>query len=142
MRALLIVCAIVALAPLWPRSGAPPAAAADRIESFREGRHEFRLCHIAEPSRRVHPAEECYRATGWKVRALPMRILPARDTGVLSGALRWGCFEATRRTERVEVCETFVDAQGRSWSDAGSWWWSTMFSRGAAPWLGVVMVTR
>lgn len=140
MRALVIVCAAAALLPLCFRGDAPvfdPASS----EHFVEGRREYNIRRIAEPSRRVHPAEECYRATGWQLRPLPMRIMPARDTGVLSGPLRWGCFEATRGAESVEVCETFVAENGRSWSDAGSWWWSAHLS-GGGPWLGVVMVTR
>jgi hypothetical protein len=130
MRALVIVCAAAALAPRWPRPDAPPAV--ERVEHFRDGPHEYTVRTIAEPSRRVHPAEECYRATGWKVRPLPMRI----------ETWRWGCFEATRGAERAEVCETFVDRNGRSWSDAGSWWWSAMFARGSGPWRGMTRVTR
>ena len=130
MRALVILCAAVALLPLWPRIDESPAN--QRVEHFRDARHQFSVRTIAEPSRRVHPAEECYRATGWQVRALPMRI----------ESYRWGCFEATRGAQRVEVCETFVDRNGRSWSDAGSWWWSAMFARGDGPWRGITMVTR
>jgi hypothetical protein len=129
MRALVIVCAIAALIPLGRRADAPDS---ERIEHFQEGRRECSVRHITEPSRRVHPAEECYRATGWHVRALPMRV----------DSYRWGCFEATRGGERVEVCETFVDRSGRSWSDAGSWWWSALVARGGGPWRGVVMLTR
>jgi hypothetical protein len=142
MRALVTVCAAVALLPLWLRPRTPSPSEPERVERFGDGRHEWSVRRIAEPSRRVHPAEECYRATGWQVRPLPMRIAPARDTGVLSGALRWGCFEATRGAERTEVCETIVDSGGRSWSDGGSWWWSTLVGRDEGPWLGVVMVTR
>ena len=131
MRTLVILAAAVALLPLWQRSDAT-STATDRIERFTDGRHEYTVRHIAEPSRRVHPAEECYRATGWTVRSLPLRV----DSN------RWGCFEAVRGGERVEVCETFVDSRGRSWSDAGSWWWSALFSRDAGPWRGITMVTR
>ena len=130
MRALVIVCAAAALLPFWPQPDV--STATERLEHFRDGRHEYTVRTIVEPSRRVHPAEECYRATGWQVRALPMRI----------DSYRWGCFEATRAAERVEVCETFVDRGGRSWSDAGSLWWSALFARGAGPWRGVTMVTR
>jgi len=102
MRALVIVCAAVALLPFWPRAEEAPAV--ERVDHYRDGPHEYTVRTITEASRRVHPAEECYRATGWSVRALPMRI----------DAYRWGCFEATRRGERVQVCETFVDHAGRS----------------------------
>jgi hypothetical protein len=130
MRALVILCAAVALLPLWPR--ADESRATERIEHFREGRREYTVRTIAEPSRRVHPAEECYRATGWQVRALPMRV----------DSYRWGCFEAARAGERAEVCETFVDQSGRSWSDAGSWWWPALWARGGGPWRGITTVTR
>lgn len=142
MRALVTVCAAVTLLPLGLRPPTPSASDPETMEHFGDGRREWTVRRIAEPSRRVHPAEECYRATGWQVRPLPMRIAPARPAGVLSGPLRWGCFEATRGAERVEVCQTIVASGGRSWSDGGSWWWSTFPGRHEGPWLGVVMVTR
>jgi hypothetical protein len=133
MRALVMVSAAVALLQLWQRPGAPPVEDAGKVERFHQGRQEWTVRRIAEPSRQVHPAEECYRATGWQVRPLPMRM---------NDSLRWGCFEATRKAERVEVCQTIVDGAGRSWSDPGSWWWSTLWRPGGGPWKGVVMVTR
>jgi hypothetical protein len=142
MRALVIVCVVAAFLPLGLRPRTASLTDPEQVERFNDGRHEWTVRRIAEPSRRVHPAEECYRATGWQVRPLPMRIAPVRDTGVLSGPLRWGCFEATRAAERAEVCQTIVDSGGRSWSDSGSWWWSTLLGRNQGPWLGVVMVTR
>src|SRR5207247_142313 len=90
MRTLVILCVAVALLPLWRRPETT-SAVTERIERFTEGRHEYTIRHIAEPSRRVHPAEECYRATGWTLRALPMRV----------DSRRWGCFEAAHRGERV-----------------------------------------
>jgi len=132
MRTLVIVCAVVALLPLCRRPDAP-STVAPQVEHFIEGRQEWTVRPIAEASRQVHPAEECYRATGWQVRPLPMR---------LDGSQRWGCFEATRSSERVEVCQTIVDSAGRSWSDSGSWWWSALWQRNRGPWKEVVMVTR
>jgi hypothetical protein len=118
MRALVIVCFAVAVLPLvCPKRG----AASEQLTAS-AGPSVAR--RIVNPSRSVHPAEECYRATGWQVRPLPMR---------LSQGYRWGCFEA-RQSERVEVCQTYVDSRGRSWSDAGSWWWAALLRRTDGPW--------
>ena len=133
MRALVILCAVAALLPLSTPPVAPSSVEPEKVERFSDGRREWTVRRIAEASRRLHPAEECYRATGWQVRPLPLRI---------SGPLRWGCFEATRAADRAEVCQTIVDSAGRSWSDGGSWWWSTLLGRQRGPWRGIVMVTR
>ena len=122
MRALVIACLLAAAAPLlWRRPQAPPEPAVD------SGGRVVR--RILTPARGVHPAAECYRAAGWQLRPLPLQI---------SDGHRWGCFEARRGAALLEVCQTFVDGRGRSWSDAGSWWWAAQFGRTDGPWTEIV----
>src|SRR6185503_14024489 len=116
------------------------AEAGGRVGRFTGGGHDWIVRWIGSASRAVHPAEECYRATGWDVKPLPMRFTVDGDDALLSRSMRWGCFEARRASARLEVCQMIVDSGEKSWSDGGSWWWSAMLGRTAGPWLGVVMV--
>ena len=125
-----------AIPPPWPepfRSMQPlPLRESERAfdARFKGDGHDWLLRWIADASRRVHPVEECYRATGWRIRPRP---------ALRASGHRWSCFEASRRTERVEICQTIVDGAGQSWGDSGSWWWSAILGRSRGPWLEVVM---
>jgi hypothetical protein len=115
-------------------------AAGDRLGRFQQGGRRWLVRSIEDASRRVHPAEECYRATGWRVRPRPAQLSSGSDEGLSARPLRWGCFSARRGAEEVEVCQTITDDSGRAWSDVGSWWWSAAFGQSKGPWLGVVRV--
>lgn len=149
MRALVIACLAAALLPLLPRhTGATRSRGAARDwpapfqgMRFQQDGREWLVRWIRDASRSVHPAEECYRATGWRVRPLPEQRSPGSGAGLLGRRLQWGCFEARRGSDTVEVCQTFVDDSGRSWSDAGGWWWSATLGKSEGPWLDVVRVT-
>lgn len=70
----------------------------------------------AGPTRRLHPAVQCFRGAGYAVRPAPM-------TRTAAGAAST-CFRATRDGRALTVCEHLTDARGRSWSDVSAWWWS------------------
>jgi hypothetical protein len=170
MRALVIVCLAAALVPLVPRpthatrNNSAVArewpepfrsmqqeqlsdterrfAAGDRLGRFQQDGRRWLVRSIEDASRRVHPAEECYRATGWRIGPRPAQLSSGGGTEPLARPLKWGCFSARRGAEAVEVCQTTTDESGRSWSDVGSWWWSAAFGKSKGPWLGVVRVTE
>ena len=50
---------------------------------------------LAEPSRGLHPAADCFRGSGYQVRPLPVWAAP-------SGS-RWGCLHAERGAERLRI---------------------------------------
>jgi hypothetical protein len=111
-----------------------------QVGHFQQDGRQWLVRWIRDASRRVHPAEECYRATGWSVRPRPAQLSSGGDVGLLGRQLKWGCCAARRGVASVEVCQTIIDNSGRSWSDVGSWWWSAAFGRSEGPWLGVVRV--
>jgi hypothetical protein len=115
------------------------AEAGTSVARFTGNGRDWVLRWIPNASRRIHPAEECYRAAGWRVHPLPMRFFIPSDGSFASA--RWGCFEAQRGTSAAEVCQTSIDGNDRSWSDVGSWWWAAIFRRTPAPWLGIEMIT-
>jgi hypothetical protein len=103
------------------------------VAHFTDGRRDILMRWVTQATRRLHPAEDCYRAWGFDV--APPRIQPDRDGS------RWRCFVATRNGVRREVCEQIRDAEGVYFSDVSAWYWSAMLDRSHGPWL-VTTVAR
>ena len=132
---------------VWPRSWngvvLVPAPLDAKTEAFRQSLagaiRQFRLGdsgllvllrYCGEATRRLHPAEDCYRATGWTCSPLPA----LRDE---RGNL-WSRFRAQHRdgtVRTVRQCYVAVSGQqgqadlaemltnARSWPDVSSWYW-------------------
>lgn len=93
---------------------------------------ELVLREVTRPTRMLHPAADCWRGIGWRVRATRL----ARD----DDAALWRCFEAERDGERVRVCERIIDAQGQGFTDASSWFWAASLGRSQGPWQAITHV--
>ena len=87
---------------------------------------------LAEPSRGLHPAADCFRGSGYQVRPLPVWAAP-------SGS-RWGCLHAERGAERLRIRERIIDAGGANWTDVSSWYWAALLGRSRGPWWAVTLV--
>jgi hypothetical protein len=132
--------------PGWPerwegRALSPRAATAaeaefarrfpGRIGAFDDGQRHLLLRYVTQPTRRLHPASDCYRGAGYATEPRPVRI----DE---SGS-RWGCFRAHRAGKDLLVCESIRDMHGRIWSDVSSWYWATALARSPGPWWAVTV---
>ena len=106
-----------------------PGAAA----RFSDGERDILLRWVAQPTRRLHPAEDCYRGWGFAVAA--SRIRADRD------GRRWRCFEVTREGVTRQVCEQISDAEGANYTDVSSWYWDATLQRTQAPWLVVTVAS-
>ena len=123
--------------PLEPR--ATPARDArflagfpGRVATFAAGSREVVMRWVATPTRRLHPAVDCYRAVGFATRPLPAR----RD----ELGRRWGCIEASRGNARVRVAARIVDADGASFSDVSSWYWAALLGKSRGPWWAYAVI--
>ena len=104
-----------------------------RVARFSDGTRELVLRFTTAPTRRLHPASDCFRGAGFTVTPQPMQR---------SGdGLTMSCFRATRAGEALDVCEQVRDAQGNSWPDAGAWYWHALLG-GGGPWWSVVTARR
>ncbi|MBK9387181.1 MAG: hypothetical protein IPN34_20390 [Planctomycetes bacterium] len=153
-----LACAVAALAPCLPRArvevapraadfpgwpteleGDPleplPAGASEgaffrafggEVGRFRLGERELVLRWIPSPTRHVHPAHRCFASSGYEV-STPK---PVRDA---EGQL-WSSFEARRGHEHLLVRENLVDADGHSFADHSSWYWSAATGSSRGPW--------
>lgn len=84
------------------------------------------LRHVDRPTRMLHPAADCYRASGYAVR-------DERLSQGSSGLER--CFVATRSGVNLNVCERIVDADGATFTDTSAWYWSAALGKSRGPWL-------
>jgi hypothetical protein len=160
---LLFACLAAALAPALPRSAEPdpappfpgwpasfegrpltavPLAERDRrfaerfpgrVQTFSDGRRTLILRFVHRPTRRLHPASDCFRGAGWEVRPLP--VLDA-------GNGRWGRFEAIRAGERLRISERIEGTRDGSWTDVSSWFWSASFDERTGPWWATTLIER
>jgi hypothetical protein len=102
---------------------------------FTDGEREIIIRFVAEATRKLHPATDCFQGVGYDVRPLPMQV----D----EGGARWSCFAATRGEERLRVCERIYDEAGESWTDVSAWYWSAVMStRTRAPWWAITVAER
>lgn len=119
--------------PLAEREAAFAREFPGRVGRFSDGEREIILRWVATPTRRLHPASDCFRGLGYKVSPLPMR------TG--GNGAPMSCFRAQRATDAFEVCEQVTSASGQSWPDISSWYWHALWSGRATSWWSLVVAT-
>jgi hypothetical protein len=102
------------------------------IGRFERGADVWVLRDVARPTRALHPAADCFRGLGYRIEHTQLNT---------DGEARlWRCFVAERNGERVRVCERIVDAQGRGFVDASSWFWAATLGQSNGPWRAVTRV--
>lgn len=104
------------------------------VARFSDGRRQIVLRQVNAPTRRLHPASDCFRAVGYSIGPSPMRVAP--------GGRPASCFTATRGGRTLRVCEQIIGADGRSWPDIPSWYWPALAGTASGPWLATMTVER
>jgi hypothetical protein len=99
-----------------------------------DGERQFVMREVREPTRMLHPATDCYRASGFRIDGARLEV-DARQR-------RWRCFDATRGGERLRVCERIVGADGEAFTDSSSWFWAALLGRSRGPWQAVTTAER
>jgi hypothetical protein len=101
-----------------------------RLGRFSDGQREIVLRWVEQPTRRLHPAADCFRGSGYRVTPMPIEVINGRA---------WGRFDARRNGEHWQVREVIVDASGRAWTDASSWYWSAMREQAQRGWWSITV---
>lgn len=118
--------------PLTARETALARDFPGRIGRFSDGRREIVLRWVSEPTRRLHPAADCFRGLGYAI--VPIALRRTSDGAGM------GCFRAKGTAGEHTVCEGLRSASGRaSWSDVSAWYWETLFDGRSGPWWSVVV---
>ncbi|HJY75874.1 MAG TPA: hypothetical protein VKE95_04545 [Burkholderiales bacterium] len=105
-----------------------------RIGRFSDGEREVILRWVAHDTRRLHPAADCFKASGYALTHQPMEV----D----AHGVRWTHFLARRGETTVSVRERMYDADGRSFSDVSAWYWAAFWGRSRGPWWAVTVARR
>ena len=105
-----------------------------RVGRFSDGTREIIVRWVAAPTRRLHSAADCFRASGYTISPMPVR----RD----AAGVAMGCFRASQRANKMMVCELIRDEQGESWPDVSAWYWNAVFGSGRGPWWSFVIAER
>jgi exosortase/archaeosortase family protein len=102
-----------------------------KVAFFRTKTQRLVLRWIGQSTRKLHPAEHCYRANGY-------RVDHARQC-VRAGGVRFGCFLAAKGNRRVQVSERIYDDRGGNWTDVSSWYWAALVGQTKGPWHSVTL---
>jgi len=102
-----------------------------RVGRFSDGRREIIIRWVGTPTRRLHPAADCFRGSGYSVAPMPI--------GTDANGAAMGCFRARRQSDNLIVCEVIRDGRGESWSDVSAWFWHAIFGATPAPWWSFVV---
>jgi len=100
-----------------------------RLARLTDGEQVLVLRDVHQPTRMLHPAADCYRGLGY-------RIAQAQLEHDAQQRL-WRCFVAERDGRRTRVCERIVDAQGRAFTDASTWFWAAQLGQSTGPWQAI-----
>lgn len=106
-----------------------------RIARLTDGERIVVLRSVAQPTRMLHPAADCYRALGWRISGEGLHAFDRHDG--IEGVQR--CFIATRHGQTLRVCEYIVDGHGAVYSDTSAWYWDALLGRSHAGWLAVTV---
>jgi len=96
------------------------------VAHFRSGSARYVFRWVTEPTRRLHPARHCYRASGYET--------DHEKVCIRGDGQRYGCFTAERAGRRVRVSERIYDENGGGWTDVSAWYWAAVFGRSQGPW--------
>lgn len=103
-----------------------------RIAKFGDARRQYIVRFITSPTRRVHPAEDCFRASGFAIEHL------ARCPKKLSGS--GACFIAEKDGSKLTVEERITDRDQKTFADVSAWYWAAVRGTSVGPWWSVTRV--
>jgi hypothetical protein len=102
-----------------------------RLVRLTDGEQVLVLRDVRQPTRMLHPAADCYRGLGYRIAQAQLE----RD----AQQRLWRCFVAERDGRRTRVCERIVDAQGRAFTDASTWFWAAQLGQSTGPWQAITI---
>jgi hypothetical protein len=103
-----------------------------KMAKFSDGKRLIVMRWVTCPTRKLHPAADCFRAAGYRVKS---NALWSDRAGAL-----WSCSQAADRDRALRICERIVDQRGKGWTDFSAWYWSAQFGKSAGPWWAFTVV--
>lgn len=101
------------------------------ISRMTDGERIFIFRHITTPTRKLHPAVDCYQGLGYQIKDIHLQT--AADGKI------WRSFLAIRGSETLRVQEHIEDSQGNSFTDTSAWYWSALLHTEKGPWKAITI---
>ena len=102
------------------------------VKQFEGDGERIILRRVDRPTRKLHPAADCFRAMGYVVSPEPAY----RDG---EGKL-WRRSKVERDGVSLMVRERIVGSDGVEWMDVSKWYWECLFGESEGPWFAVTRV--
>lgn len=103
---------------------------AGKTGRFTDGEHEIIIRQITSPTRKLHPASDCYKGIGYKISFLPIFLDKNNN--------KWNTFKAYKNNQSFIVHERVYDNYGNNWTDVSSWYWNALLGKSKGPWTSIV----
>ena len=104
-----------------------------KIGRYTDGRREIIFRWVTKPTRKMHPAADCFKAIGFETKPLPLKVDAAGK--------HWACFSARKNGESLRVCERIYNGAEEEWTDVSAWYW-TALSSSSGEWWAVTVAER
>ena len=102
-----------------------------KVARFRADQQEIVIRVVESPTRKLHPAADCLRGSGYQVKPQPAMLDSEHRI--------WGCVLAENGDRWLRVCEQITDVEGNAWYDVSSWYWAAALGRSNGPWRAVTI---
>lgn len=103
-----------------------------KIAMFKTDTQTVILRRVNQATRQLHPAADCYRASGFTINNLPHRVDQDGKT--------WNVMLAQKATRKLEVRERIYDGDGQNFVDVSHWYWSALWGTSKGPWWSITAV--
>ncbi len=105
-----------------------------KIGRFTDGSREMIIRWVEQPTRKLHPASDCFRGNGYYITHRPIQF---NEYGI-----EMGCFTASKELNRLSVCEYIETSDGKSWSDISAWYWGALLNESPEGWMSYVIASK
>lgn len=101
------------------------------IRRFTDGTREIIIRLSLRPTRKLHPAVDCFKANGYRTTPLPVHLDENEQ--------RWSRFTASKGGRTRIVSERITDSGRNSWTDVSAWFWAASLKQTKGPWWAVTI---
>ncbi|TLD68523.1 exosortase/archaeosortase family protein [Phragmitibacter flavus] len=103
------------------------------IARFQCGPDEIILRQVTKPTRLLHPSADCFRASGFTLKPLPLFRDPDHQL--------WSHHQATFNGRHYHLKERIINADAtQSQTDISAWYWNALAKPQSGPWLAITQL--
>ena len=102
------------------------------IAVFQTDKQIIIMRKVNQATRQLHPAADCYRASGFKI-SHPHSEIDAAGTA-------WNVLLAQKNTRQLQICERIYSESGQNFTDISQWYWAALWGKSKGPWWSITTV--